>query len=251
MAQRIQAAQSSVLFAVMAPEGSGPVLDSLRKIASWPFVFSYGTVETDKGLAVQKPDGAMGEVTGFAALTKNVPPPFKAEFSGGPGIHIHDKFVVVDFNAANPTVFMGSSNLAAGGEEQNGDSLAMIEDESIATMYAIEAIALFDHFHFNERANAATAATPLTLWFPGKAGQPTAWWKPYYDITQIQFRDRCLFAGVPLPPGLPSVKHVDWSAMDAVAKPAKARRAAARASRKPTRRRAAPARSARRKPRRR
>jgi hypothetical protein len=194
----------------------------------------------------------MGAVTGFAALTKNVPPPFKAEFSGGPGIHIHDKFVVVDFNAANPTVFMGSSNLAAGGEQQNGDSLAMIEDESIATMYAIEAVALFDHFHFNEKANAATAATPLTLWFPGKGGQPTPWWKPYYDPTQIQFRDRCLFAGVALPPGLQSVKHVDWSSMDAAAKPAKPkRRAKARASRKPTRSRTTSGRTARRKPRRR
>jgi phosphatidylserine/phosphatidylglycerophosphate/cardiolipin synthase-like enzyme len=261
MAQRIQTAQSSVLFAVMAPEGGGPVLDSLRKIASWPFVFSYGTVETDKGLAVQKPDGAMGAVTGFAALTKNVPPPFKAEFSGGPGIHIHDKFVVVDFNGANPSVFMGSSNLAAGGEEQNGDSLAMIEDEAIASMYAIEAVALFDHFHFNEKANAATAATPLTLWFPGKAGQPAPWWKPYYDQTQIQFRDRCLFAGVPLPPGLKSVKHADWGPMDAVAKPkpAKPRRKAAatpsakprrKTTRKPAARRAPARRRTRKKPRR-
>ena len=55
------------------------------------------------------------------------------------GMHIHDKFVVVDFNAANPTVFTGSSNLAAGGEQANGDSLAMIEDGAIANMYAIEA----------------------------------------------------------------------------------------------------------------
>ena len=91
------------------------------------------------------------------------------------GMHIHDKFVVVDFNGANPTVFTGSSNLAAGGEEQNGDSLAMIEDGSIATMYAIEAVAMFDHYHFNKAANAATTAKPLTLWSPGKSNTP--WWK--------------------------------------------------------------------------
>ena len=74
-------------------------------------------METDKGLAVQSPDGAMGAVTGFAALTKNVPYPFTKEFAGGAGKHIHDKFVVVDFDAENPTVLTASSNLAPGGEE--------------------------------------------------------------------------------------------------------------------------------------
>ena len=99
----------------MEPTGTGPVLDTLRSIAAKPTIFSYGTVETSKGLAVQSPDGALGDVTGFSALSKNVPEPFKAETNGGPGMHIHDKFVVVDFNGAAPTVFTGSSNLAAGG----------------------------------------------------------------------------------------------------------------------------------------
>jgi phosphatidylserine/phosphatidylglycerophosphate/cardiolipin synthase-like enzyme len=212
MSQRIRGATSSVLFAVMEPNGAGPVLDTLRQIASKPTIFSYGTVETDKGLAVQSPNGAMGEMTSFAALTRNVPPPFTKECSGGPGMHIHDKFVVVDFNAANPTVFTGSSNLSGGGEQDNGDSLAMIEDAAIATMYAIEAVAMFDHYHFNKAANAATAAKPLTLWSPGDSATP--WWKQYYDPKQIQMRDRCLFANVPLPSGMAASKTVDWSALD-------------------------------------
>src|SRR5262249_56611674 len=106
----------------------GPVLASLRTIAAQPTVFSYGTVETDKGLAVQSPDGQMGIMTGFAALTKNVPAPFKQEFPGGKGMHIHDKFVVVDFNTSNPTVFTGSSNLAAGGGQGDGGSPPMIRE---------------------------------------------------------------------------------------------------------------------------
>jgi phosphatidylserine/phosphatidylglycerophosphate/cardiolipin synthase-like enzyme len=217
MSDRIRAAKSSVLFAVMAPEGQGPVLASLRAIAAQPTVFSYGTVETDKGLAVQTPNGEMGEVTGFAALTKTVPWPFTKEFSGGSGMHIHDKLVVVDFNADNPTVFCGSSNLAAGGEEANGDSLAMIEDEATANMYAIEAVALFDHYHFRKAAQNATKATPLSLWFPGKPGAPPPWWQPYYDKTKIQLRDRYLFADLPLPAGLATTKNVDWSAFEAEA----------------------------------
>jgi phosphatidylserine/phosphatidylglycerophosphate/cardiolipin synthase-like enzyme len=214
MSQRIRSASSSVLFAVMEPKGQGPVLASLRQIAAKPTLFSYGTVETDKGLAVQSPNGAMGELTSFAALTKNVPWPFSKEFSGGPGMHIHDKFVVVDFNAAHPTVFTGSSNLAAGGEQDNGDSLAMIEDEAIATMYAIEAVTMFDHYHFRKAMQTAKPANPLTLWFPSKPHGGDPWWKQYYDRSCIQMRDRYLFANLPLPAGLAATKHVDWAAVD-------------------------------------
>jgi hypothetical protein len=218
MADRIRKATSSVFFAVMAPSGGGGVLTSLRTIAAQPTVFSYGTVETDKGLAVQSPDGEMGVMTSFAALTKNVPAPFKQEFNGGAGMHIHDKFVVVDFNAANPTVFTGSSNLAAGGEQANGDSLAMIEDAAIANMFAIEAVAMFDHFHFRKVMQTVTEKQPpLTLWYPGKPNAPNPWWKAYYDPKQIQMRDRYLFSGLPLPAGLTATKNVDWSAIDAAA----------------------------------
>jgi hypothetical protein len=218
MSDRIRKATSSVFFAVMEPSGQGPVLASLRTIAAQPAVFSYGTVETNKGLAVQSPDGEMGIMTSFAALTKNVPEPFKKETDGGPGMHIHDKFVVVDFNAGNPTVFTGSSNLAAGGEQANGDSLAMIEDAAVANMYAIEAVALFDHYHFRKAMQTVTAKEPpLTLWYPGKPNAPNPWWKAYYDLKQIQMRDRLLFAELPLPPGLAATKNVDWSAIDAAA----------------------------------
>ena len=147
-----------------------------------------------------------------------MPEPFKKEFDGGAGMHIHDKFVVVDFNAANPTVFTGSSNLAAGGEQQNGDSLAMIEDAAVANMFAIEAVALFDHFHFRKAMQQVTVKEPpLTLWYPGKPNAPDPWWKAYYDPKRIQMRDRYLFAALPLPAGLAATKNVDWSAIDAAA----------------------------------
>jgi len=133
-------------------------------------------------------------------------------------MHIHDKFVVVDFNGANPAVFTGSSNLAAGGEEANGDSLAMIEDGAIANMYAIEAIATFDHFHFRKVMQTAKNNESLGLWYPGKPNAPpTAWWKSYYDPKNIHMRDRLLFAAEPLPAGLATTKNVDWSAVDAAA----------------------------------
>jgi PLD-like domain len=217
MRDRIRKATSSVLFAVMEPNGQGPVLTSLKEIAAEPTIFSYGTVETDKGLAVQSPDGQMGDLTGYAALIKNVPAPFTKEFDGGSGKHIHDKFVVVDFNTDNPVVFSGSSNLAAKGEQLNGDSLAMIEDGAVANMFAIEAVATFDHYHFRRKQRDATKAKPLSLWYPGKEGQATPWWAIYYDETKIQMRDRILFADLPLPPTLVATKTPDWAALDKAA----------------------------------
>jgi phosphatidylserine/phosphatidylglycerophosphate/cardiolipin synthase-like enzyme len=250
MSDRIRKATSSVLFAVMEPTGQGPVLVSLREIAAVPTVFSYGTVETNKGLAVQSPDGEMGIMTSFAALTKNVPEPFKKETDGGMGMHIHDKFVVVDFNGANPAVFTGSSNLAAGGEEANGDSLAMIEDAAIANMYAIEALATFDHFHFRKVMQTAKSNDALGLWYPGKPNAPpTAWWKSYYDPKNIHMRDRLLFAVQPLPPGLTTTKNVDWSAVDAsAAKPPAGKGAATGAAKTSTSKSSATKQPAKKKP---
>ena len=209
----IGGAASSVLYAVMEPKGSGPVLEALRRIAAKPTIFSYGTVETDKGLAVQNPDGALGDVTGYAYLKSQVPAPFVKEWSGGAGKHIHHKFVVVDFNGESPVVFTGSSNLAAGGEEANGDSLIAIRDPLVAGMFAVEAVRLFDHYHFRKSMAAATQAAPLSLWYPGKPKQPMPWWKPYYDPKSIKLRDRLLFADLPVPPALRSSKKADWSGL--------------------------------------
>lgn len=235
MTDRIRNAKSSVFFAVMEPKGKGTVLNSLRQIAAAPTIFSYGTVETDKGLAVQDPKGALGMVTSYAALIKQVPPPFTKEFSdAGGGKHIHDKFVVVDFNAEDPTVFSGSSNLASGGEHDNGDSLAMIQDAAIANMYAIEAVALFDHYHYRKKVRESTKVQPLTLWYPGKPGMPVPWWKGYYDNANIKLRDRCLFADVSLPPGLQAIKTPDWSALDKKAETEGKKGTAKKAAKRPT-----------------
>jgi hypothetical protein len=204
VAASIQQAKSSVLFAVMdVTSGGGPVLQDLRDIAATPSIFSYGTVQTAKGLQLQKPDGALSAVAGFAALKKEVPPPFTAEWDGGMGQTIHHKFVVVDFNGSNPVAYCGSSNLAQGGEGANGDNLLAIADPAIATMYAVEAVRLFDHYHFRTAVAEAGTATPLALQGQGAA---SPWWKPYYDPADIKLRDRCLFAKVPLPAGVATVK---------------------------------------------
>lgn len=99
---------------------------------------------------------------------------------------IHDKFVVIDFNDQAPIVFTGSSNLAGGGEEANGDNLIAISDVSVATAYAVEAIRLIDHFHFRLAMKNATTVDPLVL-------STTEWYQAYYDDTNIKSKERTLF----------------------------------------------------------
>src|SRR5262249_24391764 len=71
--------------------------------------------------------------------------------------------VVCDFNGDNPSVFTGSSNLASGGEKQNGDNLLAIHDSEFATASAVEAIRLVDHYHISDEMELATKDNPLTL----------------------------------------------------------------------------------------
>ncbi|CBJ41178.1 conserved hypothethical protein (plasmid) [Ralstonia solanacearum CMR15] len=100
------------------------------------------------------------QTVSFAYLKDEAPAPFKEEVDVGAGRHLHHKFVVCDFNGAQPVVFCGASNLSRGGEERNGDSLIAIHDPAIVTAYAIEAIRLFDHDRFRASQSKATPRPP-------------------------------------------------------------------------------------------
>jgi phosphatidylserine/phosphatidylglycerophosphate/cardiolipin synthase-like enzyme len=193
----IDHAKSSVLFAVMELGGGGPVLHKLQGLSGDTRIFSYGITqvikgagenETTGGVRVQAPGRHKGGVlVPFDYLHKNVPSPFSAEISGGMGQVIHNKFVVVDFNGGNPAVFTGSSNLASGGESANGDNLIAIYDRSIATMYAVEAVRLVDHFDFRAALHGAKAK-PLVL-----RSNDQKWYARYYDPSDEKYTERQLF----------------------------------------------------------
>jgi phosphatidylserine/phosphatidylglycerophosphate/cardiolipin synthase-like enzyme len=100
---------------------------------------------------------------------------------------IHDKFIVIDFNSDHPVVVTGSSNLAAGGETNNGDNLLLIRDPDVAAAFAVEAIRLVDHFQFRAAMENATSAQPLTLQHGG--GKPP-WWQSSYDPNDVHDRIR-------------------------------------------------------------
>jgi phosphatidylserine/phosphatidylglycerophosphate/cardiolipin synthase-like enzyme len=195
VADAIKNAKSSVIFAVMQLGGSGDVLTELDTLNQRPEIFSYGMTQAAGGVKLFSPGSAQhGAFAAFAYLKGKIPPPFDAEYSGGSGIVIHNKFVVVDFNGDNPAVFTGSSNLAKGGEEANGDSLLAIYDPAIAIGYAVEGIRLVDHYHFRMMEGQHPSSDPITLQGPGAAGQAKKWWESYYDKTDNKFSERVLFS---------------------------------------------------------
>lgn len=193
VADALSAAKSSVMFAVMQLTGAGATMKALNDLHLSGKVFSYGMTQSLAGFTVYKP-GQPGILVPFATLMKQVPPPFDKEFDGGPGQTIHDKFVVIDFNDANPQVFTGSSNLADGGESSNGDNLLHISDPAVASVFAAEAVRLVDHYYFRAAVRAATKAQPLQL---SACGGSPKWWQRDYDPGNMRNVQRELFANGP------------------------------------------------------
>jgi hypothetical protein len=194
----------SVLFAVMQiDKGGGPVFPALNTLHKDQTIFSYGISDSPNGIAlfpVGKKTGVL--VTGRPTNTQ-LPPPFNQVPNVGIGHQVHHKFIVCGFNGDDPVVFCGSSNLALGGEEKNGDNLIAIHDGDVATAFAIEALSLVDHFDFLDRtsrgpkakktkkppalkANAAAAAG----WF---LGTDDKWAAKFFDPADLHSVDRRLF----------------------------------------------------------
>jgi hypothetical protein len=66
---------------------------------------------------------------------------------------VHHKFVVCGFKEPDSAVYRGSSNLASGGQENNGDNLLTIRDPDVVTAFTIEALSLVDHFTSGQMRN--------------------------------------------------------------------------------------------------
>jgi len=194
VADAIQNAKRSVMFAIMELGGGGPVLADVGNLATRQNIYSYGVTQSAGGIKLFSAGSHNGTFTPFAFLNGTVPPPFDQETSGGPGQVIHHKFVVTDFNGDQPAVFMGSSNLAAGGEADNGDNLLAFTDQEIATIYGVEAIRLVDHFHFRAAWQNATDHRPLVLQGATPAAGEKHWWGPYYDTANGHSRERVLLS---------------------------------------------------------
>jgi phosphatidylserine/phosphatidylglycerophosphate/cardiolipin synthase-like enzyme len=194
VAADIGSATSSVLYSLaFLYQTTGPVRDAITTITASPTVFVAGI--SDKkvgGIEVQMPGGNRAPVSP-AALKKNAPFPFSEEPTGGGGIRLHHKFVVLDFDKPTARVYFGSYNVSPAADDKNGENLLLVTDRRVATAFAIEAVRLFDHYEFRVRqADAATAQTELVLQRPPAPGGK-AWFDEDWDDPH-KAKDRKLFA---------------------------------------------------------
>lgn len=136
-----------------------PVYEALEKLHSAQNIFSYGISDAPGEIYLYPVDKKTGVlVTGKPGQTI-LPPPFnQVPAIKGFGHQVHHKFVVCGFNTPDAVVFCGSSNLSNGGEKSNGDNLLAIHDQDVATVFAIEALLLVDHFNFLDSMPKASQA---------------------------------------------------------------------------------------------
>ena len=175
----------------------GAIRDAIKKVTESDTVFVYGIADKKiGGLDLQKPNGNIAPVFP-AALGKNLPEPFKSEptgLSGQVGTRMHHKFVVIDFDKPSARVYLGSYNFSGPADTKNGENLLLIRDRRVAVSYAIEALRLFDHYHFRVAQNEASSQRKrLVLARPPRKLDDKPWWDDdYTDLRKA--RDRLLFA---------------------------------------------------------
>lgn len=197
--------RGSVFFAVMELSGTSanPVYEALNEIHSDTAVFSFGISDAPESVSLYLPGQQTGVLVSGRPGSTLLPPPFDQvpQFAGH---EIHHKFVVCGFRGADPVVYCGSSNLALGGEQQNGDNLLAIRDADVATTFVIEALALVDHYEFLDGLSSKTGTSAESAagvpdkrsaateagWF---LGTTDAWTTKYFDSTDLHCADRELF----------------------------------------------------------
>jgi hypothetical protein len=190
-----EGSESSVLYSLaFLAQTKGAVTEAIKKVTSDEDIFVYGSADAKvQGILLQEPSGNVAPVFA-AALPEDVPEPFKSEPKADEGRRMHHKFVVIDFDKPTARVYTGSYNFSGPADTENGENLLVIKDRRIAVAYAIEALRIFDHYHFRVVAQKAKdKGEPLVLTKPPRNDDEKPWWDKYYtDPPHI--RDREVFA---------------------------------------------------------
>ena len=182
----------SLAFLYQTP---GAMLEAIKKVTADDKIFVYGISDRPVGgIDVQKPDGNVAPVSPAALQGDNVPEPFKAEPTGGGGVRMHHKFLVIDFDKPTARVYLGSYNFSATADGKNGENLLLVRDRRVTVAYVVEALRIFDHYHFRLAQEEAKGKSQKLVLAkpPRKAGDLPLWQEDYVDARKI--RDRKLFA---------------------------------------------------------
>lgn len=195
IADDVATAESSLLYSLaFLYQTPGSIREAIEAKTADDSVFVYGISDRKVGgLDLQTPAGNLAPVYP-SALTKGVPEPFKSEPTGGSGARMHHKFLVVDFDRPSARVYLGSYNFSATADTKNGENMVLIRDPRVAASYAIEALRIFDHYHFRVVSGQAKKEhRPLVLAKPPSEPGQAPWWEPYYTEAP-KLRDRKAFA---------------------------------------------------------
>jgi hypothetical protein len=198
IADDILSVKSSVFYSLaFLNQTGGAVTDAIKEITKKEGIFVYGISDKKTGgLDIRLPNGKIAPV--YAAnLSDDLPEPFKSEptalNSNGAGTRMHHKFAVLDFDKPSARVYMGSYNFSQPADNKNGENLLLIKDRRIAVSYMVQALTIFDHYHFRIlQAKADASGKPVQLKRPPKTGQKPWWHDDYTDPRKIL--DRKLFA---------------------------------------------------------
>jgi len=186
--------KSSLLYSLaFLYQTPGVIQDAIKTVMEDPQRFVYGISDRKVGgLEIQAPDGTIAPVYPSQLAGKDIPEPFKSEPTGGSGVRMHHKFVVIDFDKPTARVYLGSYNFSTTADTKNGENLVLIRDRRVAVSYAVEALSMFDHYLFRVlQADAKSQRKTLDLALPPKAGESPWWEEDYTDPRKI--RDRQLF----------------------------------------------------------
>lgn len=181
----------SLAFLSITP---GVIKETIKTVSKRAGIFVYGIADKKVGgIDLQMPNGNIAPVFA-AALDDNVPAPFSKEPAGGGGNRMHHKFVVIDFDKPTARVYMGSYNFSQPADRKNGENLLVIRDRRVAVSYMVEALRIFDHYHFRvAQKQSKTAKRKLQLAKPPRKAGEKAWFaEDYTDVRKM--RDRELFA---------------------------------------------------------
>ena len=190
----IETATSNLLFSLaFLYQTSGPIREAVTKQSGRYDLFVYGISDRKVGgLDVLKPDGNVAPVYP-SALGKDAPESFSAEPVGGGGTRMHHKFVVIDFGTPSARVYAGSYNFSPPADGSNGENLIVFRDPRVVASYTVEALRLFDAYHFRVvQADAKRARKTLSLQRPPTDGAPP-WFDEDFTVAR-KLKDRELFA---------------------------------------------------------
>jgi phosphatidylserine/phosphatidylglycerophosphate/cardiolipin synthase-like enzyme len=106
------------------------------------------------------PAGFLPELSAVDLSSRStLPPPKPGKKGGPPAVHIHHKFIIVDADTNNPTIYTGSANLSENSTHKNDENLLEITAHpELAGTYLAEFMRLYEHYRARALWNIAHPA---------------------------------------------------------------------------------------------